>query len=178
MQFRAMFTAVILAVAALAAVPALAAVQTVNLSGVSAIGSLNPLSLGDGANVFGSSDQSGTFQHFVTFSTAKAGTVSIGATPNNSVAPLFDLGGLTYTVLDLGNNSIVGSAFASDILTFAATAGGNYVLALAGNVKGLIGGNYAGAVALTPIPGALLLLGPALAGLGYVGVRRRQNAAA
>lgn len=178
MTIRSMLTAVVMAVAALAAVPAVAAVQTVTLSGVADIDSLTPLSLGDGANVFGSSDKSGTFQHFVTFTTAQAGKVTIGATPNNSIAPLFDIGGLTYTVIDTGSNSIVGTALASGILSFAASAGGSYILALAGNVKGLIGGNYAGGVALTPIPGAVLLLGPALAGLGFVGFRRRQATAA
>jgi hypothetical protein len=175
MQFRALFTGAVLAFASLLALPAMAAVQTVTLSGAADAKSLSPLSLGDGAVVFGSAPK-GTMTHVVFFETAKAGTAQISATPN-SLGSIFDLSGLAYTVFDAATNAVVGSASASSILSFAAAAGGDYFVVFAGNASGQLGGNYTGNVALTPIPGAVLLLGPALAGLGYVGYRRRQSAA-
>ena len=53
-------------------------------------------------------------------------------------------------------------------------AGESYRLAITGNVSGF--GNYDVKVGITPVPGAMLLLGPALAGLGFMGFRRSQTA--
>lgn len=39
------------------------------------------------------------------------------------------------------------------------------------------GGSYSATVTITPIPGAVLLLGPALAGMGYMGWRKKQTVA-
>jgi hypothetical protein len=72
--------------------------------------------------------------------------------------------------------SLNGSAFtaAPGVITGALLAGPNAnTLVITGLTTGSIGGNYKADIAVTPIPGAILLLGPALAGLGYVGYRRR-----
>ena len=67
---------------------------------------------------------------------------------------------------------------APDLLVATLMAGLDYTLRITGRTNGRLGGNYKVDLAVTPVPGALLLLGPALAGLGYVGIRRRQTGAA
>ena len=59
-------------------------------------------------------------------------------------------------------------------------AAADYLISVSGNVLGSDGGLYkiTVAAATTPIPGALLLFGTALGGMGFVGFRRRRSSEA
>jgi hypothetical protein len=162
--------------AALFAVPATAAVDVVTLDGAGAVGSAdNALAVGDGIITFGH-QADGSLTQQLNFATQDAGTVVVSATAN-TLQSFFDISGLSYEAFDASTNTSLGSAAASSVLSFAASAGQAFYVVFSGNVTGSLGGNYTGNVALTPIPGALLLLGPALAGLGFVGYRRKQATA-
>ena len=89
-----------------------------------------------------------------------------------SLGSIVGIDNLTYSV----NGSAPVAAMA-DLGPLAIMGAGN-TLTITGITSGTAGGDYKVDVALTPIPGAMLLLGPALAGLGYVGYRRRGQAAA
>ena len=163
-----------LATAVLFAVPAMAAVQLKTLAGNTATENTSPFSNGDGAIIQGSTTSPlGTaIDHRLNFSTTANLLANVTATPN-TLKPQFDITGLSYQIFDAATNTAVsGLVAASNLLTFAATAGTSYYVKFTGAVGGSLGGNYTGNVAFTPIPGALLLLGPALAGLGFVGYRR------
>jgi hypothetical protein len=182
MGIRSVFAGMALAIGTVFAVPAWAAVDLAVLSGSTAVATLDqPLSIGDGGIIFGSSTDSGAnLNHRVFFAVAENATANISATPNELSAggtTWFDVDGLTYQVFDANTNAAVSGVVATaNVLSFAALAGGAYYVDFDGIVSGTLGGNYTGNIALTPIPGAILLLGPALAGLGYVGYRRKQTA--
>jgi hypothetical protein len=81
------------------------------------------------------------------------------------------------TALALNPNT--GGAYTGAVL--ALLSAGDHVFQITGKAIGLFGGAYrfsVAAVAATPIPPALLMFGTALAGLGFVGWRRRQALAA
>jgi hypothetical protein len=87
---------------------------------------------------------------------------------NDPVGPAIATG--TVDVVN-GTNIDVGI-----IASFGNLLSGSYLVRTAGTFVGTGSASIGGNVSLTPIPGAVLLLGSALAGLGAIGARRRQSA--
>jgi hypothetical protein len=83
--------------------------------------------------------------------------------------PVLATGGITPNV----GGSIVD--FAN--LNFTSLAAGFYVLKLAGTFASAGQGSINGTISAVPVPAAILLLGPALAGLGLMGRRRKDGTA-
>ena len=108
------------------------------------------------------------FHHSFTFD-ADAGTAHAAAV-SVEIPELVGIDNLQIRLNDGNWGTLVTESFA--------TAGSN-TLEVKGITSGAFGGNYKADLALSevPIPGAALLFGSALAGLGYVR-RRRQVAAA
>jgi hypothetical protein len=90
-------------------------------------------------------------------------------------ATIFDIAGLSYQVFDATTTAAVsGLAAASSLLTFVAHAGTEYFVQFTGTATGAAGGNYTANISfVTPVPAAVLLLAPALAGLGLMARRRK-----
>jgi len=160
-----------------------AAVQIVTVNGTNASATYDSsFNVGDGGIVFGSKVNSGAFTHEVYFTVDTNAVGGVTSTPNTlqlGSLVLFDVLGLTYQVFDAGTNAAVsGIGTASSLLTFASTAGADYFVRFLGTATGALGGNYTAnlSFAVTPIPGAILLIAPALAGLGFAGYRRRRTA--
>jgi hypothetical protein len=90
----------------------------------------------------------------------------------------FTLLGITgFTASFLGNPLTLapdGSFSIAGIL-----AAGDYLINITGTTSGFFGGAYFAevAAATAPIPGALLLFMTAIGGMGFLGLRRRRNAA-
>jgi hypothetical protein len=134
---------------------------------------------GDGLSITGQIPATGALTNSVTFTLADNTGVD-----TRGIA--FDFG--PFSIKNFGlelfdsSNSSLGSAVISSLAgasfgtlhVVGLLAGESYRLAITGNVSGF--GNYDVKVGITPVPGALLLLGPALAGLGFVGYRRSQTA--
>jgi hypothetical protein len=138
-----------------------------------------PLNMGDGLSITGQIPATGALSNSTTFTLANNTGVQ-----TRGIA--FDFGPFSiknfgFELFDSSNTSL-GSAVLTSLpgASFGTldvpglTAGAAYRLAITGNVTGF--GNYDGKLSVTPIPGAMLLLGPALAGLGFVGYRRSQTA--
>lgn len=97
-----------------------------------------------------------TFQLFArTGSGTPTGGVLATGTVTNNVAS---------TIVDFAN------------LNFTSLAAGFYVLKLTGSFASAGTGSINGTVSAVPVPAAILLLGPALAGLGVMSRRRRDEA--
>jgi len=173
-------------VAAFGAAGADAAVSNVQFNGSPENHEIvTPVAVGDGIGVHGFiTTQSTSYENKVTF-TAGAGVTSIDSAAGwFGTAPLNTgvFGNtLTYTLLDsLGTvlATDVGPVFTgapgtvSGSLSFAGlTPGNKYTLDIFGTPRGTV--NYDLKAVFTPIPSAVLLLGSALAGVGYLGYRRR-----
>jgi choice-of-anchor C domain-containing protein len=109
---------------------------------------------------------------------------NIAATPGygtQTVDVSFGSTSQSYSLTDTGSLSSMNWAVRT--IVFVADATGTALLKFAGTSNG--GNNAAGmaldnvTIAATPIPGAILLFGSALSGLGFLGYRRkRQDAAA
>jgi hypothetical protein len=178
MNVKTVIAGLALAVVAVYAAPADAGFVGASVNGETGFDSLGTLSLGDVGTVTGSVEGNGVaFEHFVSFTSG--GTVgSIAGTPVTLSAPngdvLTDIAGLMYDVI--GNGGVIASGTSPSSVFAALEAGEDYLLRITGTSGGTLGGNYKVDVAITPIPAAALLLAPALAGLGYMGVRRRKSA--
>lgn len=169
---------------ALSAVAAEARVFTLPFGGIEGEQTLGtPLGVGDGLLVAGViNGQSGNYSNEVTF------TLGAGATGIKSAANWFALSpianSLSYALFDAADTLLAddvgpvfpGNGTVSSSLVFAGlTAGATYTIKIAGTIFGDAAA-YQVAISITPIPAALLMLAPALAGLGYVGYRRRKAA--
>jgi hypothetical protein len=180
MQLKSWLAGLTLAVSVVSAHITDAAVQTVSAAGRNASATLDDiLSLGDSGILTGAVTTTSLFQHDFFFEVATTGTGGVTGTPNTLILSgktVADVTNLQYQVFDRGTiTSITGLAHASDLLTFATLAGGNYFVRFTGFASGSGGGNYTANIGITPIPGAIALFVPALAGLGYM--RRRQISA-
>ena len=154
---------------AMAASPVVAAVQTLDLSGASDSGTFAAdLAIGGIGEVNGSRSTGGVFEHRAAFMLASGNGGNVAASVS-----LGSLLGLEYQVFDATTSlAITASAAAPNLLVFAASPGGSYFVQFTG-IAGTSGGSYAASITITPIPGAILLMVPALAGLGMLARRRR-----
>jgi hypothetical protein len=171
MTLKSLIAGAALAVAAVVAVAPQAEaafVGPVVVSGPSASSSFgSPLNVGDVGFVVGSIQGDNVdFTHTFTFETlsdslAHAAAVSI------DIPSLIGIENLGV--------SLNGSAVDMGVLTAKLMAGMHEVV-VTGTTNGLFGGNYKADIALSevPIPGAALLFGSAVAGIGYM--RRRRAA--
>lgn len=86
------------------------------------------------------------------------------------------------TISGPGGDVMTGPLMSGGVLTFASAllqSAGSYVISISASADPSTVGQlktYEFGLAVTPIPAAVLLLAPALAGLGVVGVRRRRAA--
>ena len=181
MSLKAFFASLAVVAGLTVAGSAQAAVQVVSVSGAVASATFdNAFNVGDGGIITGLRVGPGAFTHDVYFDVATGTGGGVTGTPNTlqiGSTTIFDVTGLTYQVFDAVTNlAITGVQSASSLLTFAAGPGGSYFVQFAGVASGLMGGNYTANIAITPIPAAVLLMAPALAGLGFAGYRRRKTA--
>lgn len=171
MTFKSLVAALALTAAATLAAPAAQAgiVGPATVFGPSASSHLGgTIGVGDiGVFVGSISGQHVDFHHTFTFD-ADAGT-AYAAAVSVEIPDIVGIDGLMVRLNDGDWGSLVTESFAS--------AGSN-TLEIKGVTAGLFGGNYKADLALSevPLPGAVMLFGSALAGLGYM--RRRRQAAA
>jgi hypothetical protein len=181
MTIRTFIAGVALAAGLAIGASAEAAVQVVAVNGANAAATFDDaLAVGDAGIISGSRIGTGGFTHSVFFDVSSGTGGGVTATPNNltiGTIEFFGISGLSYQVFDaVTATAITGVQAASSLLTFAAAAGGSYYVTFTGTATGIAGGNYAANIAITPIPAAILLLAPAVAGLGLVAYRRRTRA--
>lgn len=153
---------------AMAANGASAAFVSVDLSGKTDSSALPALERADVGSITGMIERKNvSFAHDVVFRLEQVGTANV-AGAKVTVGDLVDIRNLGYQVL-----GITDLVMAPDLLVTSLMAGFDYTLRITGTTGGRLGGNYKVDIAITPVPAAVMLLGPALAGLGIAGLRRR-----
>jgi hypothetical protein len=150
----------------------------------------NNSSVGYGVNLY-NAKFGDTFKADFLFDTT--GAPSGGATSIECTTGCANLGFTSFKLYARDSeNRTVGNALASGtvaslpgtkidysvLLAFGALKSGSYLVRTAGYFLGAGNAAIGGTVSLTPIPGAALLFGSALAGLGAVAARRRKAAEA
>ena len=124
----------------------------------------------------------GPFTDLFTFSvnnTVNDGQATIIEIGNNSV---FNIDNLTLAITDAVGSFVhrgpVAVGPTGALLVINGLAGGNYAVRVTGDVTGSLGGSYTGSIYtnVVPIPGAVFLFAPALAGLAGLKRFRRKDA--
>jgi hypothetical protein len=106
-----------------------------------------------------------TFTHYFKFSVSTPTTLLTITDANDGVT---DPGILTVSWLDAGLNVFFAQVAPLNAVALSLATGIYYIQVVGQNV-----GNYTLQVTATPLPPALILFGTALAGLGWLGRRRR-----
>ncbi|HEX8957366.1 MAG TPA: FxDxF family PEP-CTERM protein [Burkholderiaceae bacterium] len=127
-----------------------------------------------GITQFGVNQVSGSFSDTIDFTLSNMSTLSVGIGALN-----FNLGGSPFkniSNLDLTLHTAGGTDLGSgaDITLHNLAAGGYYAI-VSGNANGAAGGEYGGAISVSPVPeaGTVAMLLAGLGLLGYVVSRRK-----